>query len=153
MTADPVEQGLLEAIAIDFTAIEPRLIYGDWLQARDDPRGELFVIQHARLSRPDDVELRQREAELIKTLTEHEIATLKDSGVIDGGMIPKVDCALDALGDGVNKAHIIDGRVEHALLLEVLTNEGVGTMIRSDVDDPREVRARGPTLPAPAHGD
>ena len=52
------------------------------------------------------------------------------NGTISGGMMPKVECALDAVKNGVKTAHIIDGRVSHALLLEVLTSEGVGTLIR-----------------------
>ena len=56
--------------------------------------------------------------------------TLIADGTISGGMLPKVDCALDAVKNGVKTAHIIDGRVPHALLLEVLTSEGVGTLIR-----------------------
>ena len=47
-------------------------------------------------------------------------------------MLPKISSALDAVKNGVASSHVIDGRVEHALLLEVLTNEGVGTMIRAD---------------------
>ncbi|MGD8546716.1 MAG: acetylglutamate kinase, partial [Thiohalophilus sp.] len=49
---------------------------------------------------------------------------------IHGGMLPKIRCALDAVHSGVNTAQIIDGRVEHAVLLEVLTDEGIGTLIR-----------------------
>jgi acetylglutamate kinase len=52
-------------------------------------------------------------------------------GTIHGGMIPKISCALDAVKSGVKSAHIIDGRVEHAVLLELFTDEGVGTLIRS----------------------
>ena len=52
-------------------------------------------------------------------------------GVIHGGMLPKVRCALDAVARGVGSAHIVDGRVEHAVLLEVLTDKGVGTLIRA----------------------
>jgi len=51
-------------------------------------------------------------------------------GTIHGGMLPKISSALDAVKNGVNNCHIIDGRVEHALLLEILTSEGVGTLIR-----------------------
>ena len=58
-------------------------------------------------------------------------------GTIHGGMLPKIGSALDAVKNGVKSSHIIDGRVEHALLLEVLTNEGVGTMIRADDAPPR----------------
>ena len=59
-----------------------------------------------------------------------EIESLKGDGTISGGMMPKVDCALSAVLDGVKTSHIIDGRVNHALLLEVLTDKGVGTLVR-----------------------
>jgi acetylglutamate kinase len=67
---------------------------------------------------------------LISSLNEKEINSLKDKKVIAGGMIPKVDAALDAIKKGVEKAHIIDGRVEHSILLELLTSDGIGTEIR-----------------------
>ena len=75
-------------------------------------------------------------------------------GTIHGGMLPKIGSALDAVKNGVKSSHIIDGRVEHALLLEVLTNEGVGTMIRADDDDPRSAvrRADGGRPARTAHG-
>ncbi|MYA37148.1 MAG: acetylglutamate kinase [Gammaproteobacteria bacterium] len=58
-----------------------------------------------------------------------QVEELAASGILKGGMLPKVECALDALRSGVHSAHIIDGRVEHALLLEIFTDEGVGTLI------------------------
>ena len=61
---------------------------------------------------------------------EHVAAMVRD-GVITGGMLPKIQCALDAVAGGVHSAHIIDGRVAHAVLLEVLTDSGVGTLISS----------------------
>jgi len=67
---------------------------------------------------------------IIHTLNEDQIGMLKTKGTIAGGMIPKVDACLHAVNGGVNKAHIIDGRIEHALLLEVFTSEGVGTVIK-----------------------
>lgn len=67
--------------------------------------------------------------ELFHELTNREIETLKESGVINGGMVPKVDACLDAIRGGVGKAHIIDGRIEHSILLELFTSEGVGTQI------------------------
>jgi len=67
--------------------------------------------------------------ELISTLKMEEARDLISKGVIAGGMIPKVNCCLSALTDGVRKAHIIDGREEHAILLEILTKGGVGTEI------------------------
>jgi len=60
-----------------------------------------------------------------------DVNRLKKDGTIHGGMLPKIDCALDAVNSGVKTAHIIDGRVEHAVLLELLTDEGVGTLIKS----------------------
>jgi len=72
-----------------------------------------------------------QEKKLLDTLTRTQIHALKNDGTISGGMIPKVDACLEAVEGGVEKAHIIDGRVEHALLLEVFTNDGVGTVIRT----------------------
>lgn len=69
---------------------------------------------------------------LLTGLTASEIDALFADGTIHGGMLPKIGSALDAVKNGVESSHIIDGRVEHALLLEVLTNQGVGTMIRAD---------------------
>ena len=70
-----------------------------------------------------------KEKNLISSLTREEIQTLKANETITGGMIPKVDACLDAISQGVKQAHIIDGRVEHSILLEILTEEGVGTVI------------------------
>ena len=66
---------------------------------------------------------------LISTLSRKEAEWLMQTGVIDGGMLPKVESALRALQGGTAKAHIIDGRVPHAILLELFTREGVGTEI------------------------
>ncbi len=68
---------------------------------------------------------------LLTGLTAKEIDALFTDGTLSGGMLPKIGSALDAARSGVRSVHIIDGRVEHALLLEVLTDEGVGTMIRA----------------------
>ena len=69
---------------------------------------------------------------LLTGLTASEIDRLFADGTIHGGMLPKIGSALEAVKRGVASSHVIDGRVAHALLLEVLTNEGVGTMIRAD---------------------
>ena len=71
-----------------------------------------------------------KDKNLLDTLTEAEIEAYKKDETITGGMIPKVDACLEAIHGGVEKAHIIDGRVEHSLLLEILTSEGVGTVIK-----------------------
>jgi len=70
--------------------------------------------------------------QLCSQLTLTETKSMIDSGTIAGGMIPKVQCCLDAVADGVGQAHIIDGRVPHALLLEIFTDEGVGTVFSQD---------------------
>ncbi|MFT5573138.1 MAG: acetylglutamate kinase [Cryomorphaceae bacterium] len=71
-----------------------------------------------------------KHGKLLTGLDSEQIAVLKNDGTIQGGMLPKVDCALEAVKNGVKTSHIIDGRVNHALLLEVLTDKGVGTLIR-----------------------
>ena len=77
-----------------------------------------------------DIEgVRGKDGEVASSLSASEIDVLKHDGVIEGGMIPKVDCALNALAGGVRKVHIIDGRVRHAVLLEIFTDEGIGTEI------------------------
>lgn len=67
---------------------------------------------------------------LLTGLDSKHVDELIANGTIYGGMLPKVNCALDAVKSGVKTSHIIDGRVEHAVLLELLTNEGVGTLIK-----------------------
>ena len=70
-----------------------------------------------------------KDKKLLSTLSEAEVDTLKADGTINGGMVPKVDACLEAIDGGVQKAHIIDGRVEHSMLLELFTSEGIGTQI------------------------
>ncbi len=72
-----------------------------------------------------------REGKLLTGLTRARVEDLISDGTISGGMLPKVRCALDAVASGVKTAHIIDGRVEHAVLLEIFTDAGVGTLIRA----------------------
>jgi acetylglutamate kinase len=72
-----------------------------------------------------------KDGKLLTGLTPKKIDDLVAKGVISGGMLPKIGSALDAARNGVKSVHIIDGRVPHALLLEVLTDQGVGTLIRS----------------------
>lgn len=72
-----------------------------------------------------------KNGQLLTGLTPKEVDVLFADGTLSGGMLPKISSALDAARGGVKSVHIIDGRVEHALLLEILTDEGVGTLIRS----------------------
>lgn len=71
-----------------------------------------------------------KDGKLLTGLTARKVDELFADGTIHGGMLPKIGSALDAVKNGVNTCHIIDGRVEHALLLEILTDEGVGTLIK-----------------------
>lgn len=69
---------------------------------------------------------------LIPEMTVSEAAKLQKDGVISGGMIPKVECCVEAIQKGVNKVIIMDGRVPHSILMEILTDEGAGTMVIGD---------------------
>jgi acetylglutamate kinase len=73
--------------------------------------------------------LQDKNGQTLTGLNTERVNALIDDGTIHGGMLPKIKCALDAVSEGVNTAHIIDGRVPHAVLLEVFTDEGVGTLI------------------------
>lgn len=65
---------------------------------------------------------------LIPVVKIDEVDGLKKQGIISGGMIPKIDCCVDAIKGGVNRTHIIDGRIQHSILIEMLSDEGIGTM-------------------------
>jgi len=92
-------------------------LHAEKLMLMTDVRGILRDLQN-----PDS---------LIKTADFKELGRLKEQGIISKGMIPKVDCCTLALDGGVKNAHIIDGRLPHALLVELFTDEGIGTMIGS----------------------
>jgi len=74
--------------------------------------------------------LLDKQGELLTGMTAAEVDKLIADGTIHGGMLPKIQCALSAVKSGVRSSHIIDGRVEHAVLVELFTDEGVGTLIR-----------------------
>ena len=89
------------------------------------------ALNAAKLVLMTDVDgVKTAKGERLSSLGSAEAEEMIDSGVISGGMIPKVRCALDAVNGGVEKVHIIDGRRRHALLLEIFTDSGVGTEIR-----------------------
>jgi len=78
-----------------------------------------------------DVEgVKDKEGRLLTGIDLADVPRLVDNGTISGGMIPKVECCVDALNEGVKKAHIVDGRLQHAVLLEIFTDVGVGTEMR-----------------------
>jgi acetylglutamate kinase len=73
--------------------------------------------------------LQDKQGEILTGLTVNLVNELIEDGTIYGGMLPKIQCALDAVNSGVAASHIIDGRVDHAVMLELFTDEGVGTLI------------------------
>ena len=88
------------------------------------------ALQAEKLIHLTDVEgIKGPGGELISTLSQAEARRLVSAGVIDGGMLPKIESALQALAAGTAKAHILDGRIPHAILLEIFTREGIGTEI------------------------
>ena len=71
-----------------------------------------------------------KKKELISSLNFEEINTLIEKEVITGGMLPKIKACLDAINNNVKMAHIVDGRIQHSVLLEIFTNEGIGTLVK-----------------------
>ena len=89
------------------------------------------VLQAEKLILLTNIEgLLDREGKLLTGLSTQRVDELIADGTIHGGMLPKIACALDAVKSGVNTVHIIDGRVPHAVLVELFTDEGIGTLIR-----------------------
>ncbi|MEK6607159.1 MAG: acetylglutamate kinase [Myxococcota bacterium] len=97
----------------------------------DTMAGKLASALHAeKLVLMTDVQgVKGPEGEFLSTLDATSAERLIERGVINGGMVPKVRCGIDALAEGVRKVHILDGRLEHAILLEIFTDRGVGTEI------------------------
>jgi acetylglutamate kinase len=75
--------------------------------------------------------LLDKQGKLLTGLSTDDVDALIKDGTIHGGMLPKIRCALSAVNSGVKATHIIDGRVEHAVMVELFTDEGVGTLIRA----------------------
>ena len=73
--------------------------------------------------------VKDKEGKRISTIRPQDADGMKKDGTLTGGMIPKIDCAVQAVKSGVNKAHIIDGRIKHSILLEIFTDSGIGTQI------------------------
>lgn len=100
----------------------------------DSAAGEIAqAMQAAKLVLMTDVEgVRGKDNAMLRSLSAEQAEQLIDENVIRAGMIPKVQCALDAVKNGVEKVHIIDGRTKHALLLEIFTDSGIGTEIHRE---------------------
>jgi len=91
------------------------------------------VLQAEKLMLLTNIEgLQDKQGKVLTGLCTQQVDDLIEDGTIYGGMLPKIGCALDAVKSGVHSAHIIDGRVSHAVLLEIFTDEGVGTLITNN---------------------
>ena len=95
--------------------------------------GKLAEVLHAEklILLTNTAGLLDKEDKLLTGLSVAQVDELIKDGTIHGGMLPKIRCAVEAVQAGVTTAHIIDGRVQHAVLLEIFTDQGVGTLIRS----------------------
>ena len=93
--------------------------------------GEIAEALHAEklILMTDVAGVKDKKGELLSTLKVNQAKKMIEEGIIASGMIPKVECCMEALKGGVEKTHIIDGRLKHAVLLEIFTNEGVGTEV------------------------
>jgi acetylglutamate kinase len=93
--------------------------------------GEIAEALHAEklILMTDVAGVKDRKGELLSTLKVNQARKMIEDGVIASGMIPKVECCMEALKGGVEKTHIIDGRIKHVVLLEIFTKEGVGTEV------------------------
>lgn len=69
---------------------------------------------------------------LIHVLHTYDVPELVAEGVISGGMIPKMECCVDAISGGVERVHILDGRIPHSILIELLSDKGIGTMLKKE---------------------
>ncbi len=89
---------------------------------------KLILLTDVRglLRNPDD------EATLMHVVHTYEVPGLIEQGVISGGMIPKMECCVDAIAGGVDRVHILDGRIPHSILIELLSDEGIGTMLKKE---------------------
>ena len=72
------------------------------------------------------------EGTLIHVVHTYEVPELAAQGIISGGMIPKMECCVDAIAGGVERVHILDGRIPHSILIELLSDEGIGTMLKKE---------------------
>ena len=135
---------LLDLLEKDFLPIVAPIGYGDDfktynINADDAACAVAKAVGADKLVFLTDVEGLYRNFEdkstFIQRITAHDADELINSGIIGGGMLPKLNNCTDAIKSGVNRVHILDGRIPHCLLLEIFTREGVGTMILRDGDE------------------
>ncbi|MCR4850978.1 MAG: acetylglutamate kinase [Lachnospiraceae bacterium] len=135
---------LLDLLEKDFLPIVAPIGFGDDfmtynINADDAACAVAKAVGADKLVFLTDVEGLYRDFEdkstFIQRITAHDADELIKSGIIGGGMLPKLNNCTDAITSGVNRVHILDGRIPHCLLLEIFTREGVGTMILKDEDE------------------
>lgn len=135
---------LLDLLEKDFLPIVAPIGFGDDfmtynINADDAACAVAKAVGADKLVFLTDVEGLYRDFEdkstFIQRITAHDADELISSGIIGGGMLPKLNNCTDAIRSGVNRVHILDGRIPHCLLLEIFTREGVGTMILRDGDE------------------
>jgi len=138
-----VDPSVLEALGSEFVPVVAPLATSESDGGTLNVNADTFAAALAAALRADKLVLltdvdgvRDDEGRVIPTLECARAEELIGAGVIRGGMIPKVECAMRAARGGVGKAHIIDGRVEHALLLEIFTSDGIGTEVVAE-SEPR----------------
>ena len=117
--------------AVGFTDVGDRLVFD-----RQNPSAIAGALSAQKLIFLTDVEgiLKDKDdpSTIIRTLTHGEAVSYIEQGIIKGGMIPKVQCCLDGLEKGVESVHVLDGRLPHAILLEIFTTRGIGTMVTKE---------------------
>jgi acetylglutamate kinase len=93
--------------------------------------GKMAEVMHAEklILLTNTTGVLDKKGNLLTGLSARRVQELIDEGTIYGGMLPKINCALEAVRGGVKAVHIIDGRIEHAVLVELFTDEGIGTLI------------------------
>jgi len=130
MILDLIDEGFVPVIAPIADSIEPN--HPGFNINADLAASKIAASLNATkvIFMTDIVGVLDKEKNLLSTLTNDEIENYKTDETIHGGMIPKVDACLEAVNGGVEKAHIIDGRTEHSILLELFTSEGIGTVIK-----------------------
>ena len=135
---ESVDPGVISTLEMQgFVPVVAPICYGEDGQAyninADLVAGKLATVLNAEklILMTNTAGILDKNEQLLTGVTPGDIDSLIEDGTVFGGMLPKITSALDAARSGVNSVHIIDGRVENAVLLEVLTDQGVGTLIRS----------------------
>ena len=134
MILDLIDEGFVPVIAPIANAKEPNHP-GFNINADSAASAVAIALQANKiLFLTDILGVLDKDKNLLNSLDKEDIQRLKNDGTIHGGMIPKVDSCIDVIYNGVQKAHIIDGRVEHSILLELFTSDGIGTQfLRKDI--------------------